>query len=419
MNLRELKLTLSAAVLALGIVGQVGAESADDSLKAAVEETKQRVEGMAENLNTLNSDVGILKQLKVSGYLQARYEYNDTSRFGVTNGTDATKNLNANNFYIRRGRIKFTLQPNASSRYVIYFDASKDKVSLKEAYLDLTQRFGEQSFTLTAGQFNIPFGYEIEYSSSKRDFPERTLAERTLFKGERDRGINLTWTAPKYVQVNAAILQGYGIEDSKFTWFDPSKQKDVLGRVKVKLGMLDFGVSAYHGKTYVPGTAATPSVTSWYDVNDNGLVDAGDSVKTTAGTSATTAREWEKNRVGADAQLFLDVLPLGGTGIRTEYFGARDKGKTERGWYLWLSQAVYKKFGGAMRYDYFDPNTSDAKQGDATGTFSLAGHYYWDANVRITAAYDIPRLLKGNSMFSKAANDRRDNTFTLQFQYTY
>ncbi|MEW6052102.1 MAG: porin [Candidatus Zixiibacteriota bacterium] len=416
--MKPLKLGLSLAVLTLGVIGRVNAQNADDSLKAVVDETRQQVEGMAENMAILTGDVEKLKQLKVSGYLQARYELNDSSRYGITGGYDATKNLNANNIYIRRGRIKFQFQPNASSRYIIYFDASKDKVSLKEAYVDLSHRFKEHAFTLTAGQFNIPFGYEIEYSSSKRDFPERSLTERTLFKGERDRGVNLSWTLPKNVQFNAAVLQGYGIEDSKFTWFDPTKQKDVLGRVKVKLGMVDFGVSAYHGKTYVPGTAAVAPVTTYIDVNGNGLVDAGDSVRTTTGSAATPAVEYDKNRVGIDAQLYLDVLPLGGTGVRAEMIGARDKGKMERGWYLWLSQAVYKNFGGAVRYDYFDPNTSDAAKSDATGTLSLAAHYYWDANVRLTAAYDMPRLLKDNSIFSKASGDKKDNTFTLQFQYS-
>ena len=416
--MKALKLVLSLAALTLGVIGRVNAQNTDDSLKAVVDETRQQVEGMAENMAILSGDVATLKQLKVSGYLQARYEFNDSSRYGITGGYDAAKNLNANNFYIRRGRIKFQFQPNASSRYIIYFDASKDKVSLKEAYVDLSQRLKEHAFTLTAGQFNIPFGYEIEYSSSKRDFPERSLTERTLFKGERDRGVNLTWTLPKNVQVNAAVLQGYGIEDSKFTWFDPSKQKDILGRIKVKLGMVDFGVSAYHGKTYVPGAAAVSPVTTYVDVNGNGLVDAGDSVRTTTGSAATPAVEYDKNRVGLDAQLYLDVLPLGGTGVRAEFVGARDKAKMERGWYLWLSQSVYKHFGGAVRYDYFDPNTSDNVRNDATGTLSLAAHYFWDANVRLTAAYDMPSLLKDNSIFSKASGDKKDNTFTLQFQYS-
>lgn len=154
-------------------------QTPEDSTKIALQELKDRLDGISENMSTLNSDVGILKYIKITGYIQARYEYNDSSKNGA--------NLNANNFYIRRGRIKFTVQPGTSNKYVIYFDASKNTVSLKEAYVELYKTVQQSNFTLTFGQFNWPFGYEIEYSSSKRDFPERSLAENNLFPGERDR----------------------------------------------------------------------------------------------------------------------------------------------------------------------------------------------------------------------------------------
>jgi hypothetical protein len=412
MKIRNLLLT---ALLSLVSFAAVGATPTEDSLKAETQKQKDRLSAVSDNVNTLNSDVSILKNLKVSGYLQARYEYNDTSKTGVTGGYDATKNLNANNFYIRRGRIKFSFQPSQSSKYVIYFDASKNTVTLKEAYVDLYKLVNGHQFTFTAGQFNIPFGYEIEYSSSKRDFPERSLAENNLFKNERDRGLNLMYTAPKYFQFNVGVLQGYGIDNGTFPWYSPTKLKHVVVRAKAKLGMLDFGISAYHGTTYFPGTAAVAGTSTWYDANHNNQIDSGE-VKTTDPKAATAAATYDKNRVGVDAQLYLDVLPIGGSAIRAEYYGARDKAAPENGWYLWLSQSIYKKFAGAVRYDYWDPNTK--KGGDATGTLSLAAHYFWDANVRITAAYDIPRPLKGMSMFSAQSGYVKQNRFTLQFQFT-
>lgn len=405
--------------LALGAV-RLSAQTSKDSTLTP-QEIKDRLDGISENLNTLNGDVAILKWLKASGYLQFRYEYNDTSKSASALTTTSSNNPNANNFYIRRGRIKFTMQPNQSSKYVIYFDASKNTIALKEAYAELYHKFSDQMFTLTAGQFNIPFGYEIEYSSSKRDFPERSLAENNLFKGERDRGLNLTWNAPKYLQLNVAVLNGYGIEDSRNTWFDPTKGKDFIGRAKVKLGMLDVGLSTYLGKTFVPGTpsvAAVPGSTTWYDANHNGIVDSAET-KTTdpkAAVAATPGVEYDKNRVGLDAQLYLDILPIGGTGIRGEFYGARDKGLIERGWYGWISQNLGTKFAGAVRYDYWDPNV--AALNNAVGTYSLAFHYFYDANVRITAAYDIAQTLDGKSTFSKYSGNVKRNRFTLQFQYT-
>jgi hypothetical protein len=412
------------AILTLGL-SQAWAETQEDSTQAKLQELKDRLDGVSENMAVLNSDVAILKWVKISGYIQARYEYNDSSKNGIAGGYDVSKSLNANNFYIRRGRIKFSVQPGTSSKYVIYFDASKNTISMKEAYVELYKTVQAHNFTLTFGQFNWPFGYEIEYSSSKRDFPERSLAENSLFPGERDRGINFTWAWPKYLQFNVGAFQGYGIQNSNFSWVDPTKPKDVIARAKAKLGMVDLGVSGYWGKNYIPGSAAVGGSTIWYDSNGNGVIDPGET-KTTAPKSAVPAVEKDKIRYGADAQVYLDFLPLGGTGIRGELYSAKDFNKAakdslakEMGWYLWFSQNIYTKFGAAVRYDYWDPNTDSNVKNDAAGTLSLAFHYFWDSNVRITAAYDIPHKLKENSMFSKYAGDIKDNRFTLQFQFTF
>jgi hypothetical protein len=417
------KALLVALVLVAAAAGRSAAQPSGDS-SLTPQEISDRLAGMSENLNTLNGDVAILKWLKVSGYLQARYEYNDTSKSTDPLLKGVATNRNGNNFYIRRGRIKFTFQPVQSSKYVIYFDASKNSVSLKEAYLELYKAFGRHNFAFTAGQFNVPFGYEIEYSSSKRDFPERSLAENKLFPGERDRGINFTYTAPRYLVLNAGLLQGNGIDGP---WNTPMKTKDVVARAKAKLGMIDVGASGYWGHSYVnsvAGTAAVPGTSVWYDANGNNQIDPGE-VTTTAPKAAVPAipgSTWDKDRYGLDAQAYLDFLPIGATGLRGEFYQARDYNKDikkvahEQGWYFWLSQNIGRKFGASARYDYWSPNTHAAD--NATGTLSLAANYFYDGSVRITAAYDIPRTLKGQSMFSKSDKDRRDNRFTLQFQYT-
>ncbi len=423
------KMVVVAAVVCL--FGSRGsAQTAEDSLKEQVQAMSDRLDGAAENLNTLNTDVSQLKWFKISGYIQARYEYNDSSQY-KTLLDDYSKNYNANNFYIRRGRLKVSMQPGQSSKFVFYLDGSKNTVSLKEAYVDLYKRVKQHSFTFTAGQFNYPFGYEIEYSSSKRDFPERSLAENKLFKGERDRGLNFMWVAPKYVRFNVGLVQGYGIEgDGKSapSWYDPSKAKDVIARGKVSLGSLDFGLSGYWGKTSIPGTsavAAKPGTSTWYDANGDFVMDSSE-VTTTAPVAAVAAKsgfEKSKTRYGIDAQYYLDVLPVGGTGIRAEAYFAKDPNKSittdslarETGWYFWVSQNLGKKFAAAFRYDYWDPHKY--ANDDATGTLSVAAHYYWDNNVRITAAYDMPHLLKGKSTFSSSDKDLKDNRFTLQFQF--
>jgi hypothetical protein len=407
---------LAVAIVSVTAVRGTAQSSGDSALTP--QEISDRLAGISENLNTLNGDVAILKWLKVSGYLQVRYEYNDTSKSTDTLIKGVATNRNANNFYIRRGRIKFTLQPAPSSKYVIYFDASKNSVSLKEAFLELNRPFNKHNFTLMAGQFNVPFGYEVEYSSSKRDFPERSLAENKLFPGERDRGINLTYTAPKYLILNAGLLQGNGIDGP---WNTPMKTKDIVARAKAKLGVVDVGMSGYWGHTYIASLAAVSGSSLWYDANGNNQIDPGE-VTTTAPKAGVPGSTWDKDRYGLDAQAYLDFLPIGSTGLRGEFYKARDYNKDiknvahEQGWYFWVSQNIGKKLGASARYDYWNPNTQAAD--NATGTWSFAANYFYDGNVRITAAYDIPQLLKGRSTFSKSVKDIKDNRFTLQFQFT-
>lgn len=422
---RQFLLCLSVVFL---ICCQVAAQAVEDTSKGNDSETRARLEALNENLLTVNSDIAILKWLKVSGYLQARYEVNDTSKDGTLPIANAP-NRNANNIYVRRGRAKFTFQPLPTSRFVLQIDAARDALTFKDAYLDLTKSVQLHTFNLTAGQFNWPFGYEIEYSSSKRDFPERTLAERVLFRGERDRGINLTYLAPKNFKANVGVFQGRGIEGTQ--WFDLTKSKDVIARAKALLGMVDVGVSAYWGKQFVPGIpaiAARPSQTIWNDNNpQNGAIDPGEVTYTpaVAAVAAIPGFERDKIRYGADMQVYLDFLPIGGSAIRSEVYLSEDYNTKDSedsaaqglGWYLWLSQSLSTKFSIAARYDYWDVNRDADFEDDAIGTLSLAAHYFWDAHVRLTAAYDNPRLLKGKSFFSGHDNDVKDNTVTLQFQF--
>src|SRR5262245_22590272 len=47
--------------------------------------------------------------------------------------------------------------------------------------------------TLRAGQFVKPFGFDVQQSSSEREYPERAIFEGYFFPGERDRGVMLRW----------------------------------------------------------------------------------------------------------------------------------------------------------------------------------------------------------------------------------
>lgn len=380
------------------------------------------------------------KHFEITGYIQTRYEHNDQSVSGVAGGYDVTRILNQNNFFVKRGRLKATFQPNKTSEYVLQLNAARDGVSFIDGYIRLIRKYRGHDVSLMAGQFKYPFGFEIGLSSSMRDLPERSLAERTLFRGERDRGVTLHWRAPSIWNVHIAVVQGTGIDNKVFVWMDPTIQKDVVARLRTEFGLLSIGVSGYWGETYTPGQPPKPAVpgsTVWYDANGNGIMDP-DEITTSdpvPAKAATPAVVRDKIRYGADAQMKLALLPIGSTTARIEYYyaddyssSAADLAAVSRGWYVWLSQSLGKKFGAALRYDYFDPNMHNDYaetdsfrlariSNDATGTFSVAFRYFWDSAVSLTAAYDFFWQLKDGSMYRKYSGDIKDNRFTLQFQF--
>ncbi len=91
---------------------------------------------------------------------------------------------------IRRGRVKFAYEGKLS-QFVLQIDATEKGVALKDAYINFKDPW-LQMFTLQAGVFDRPFGFEVHYSSSMRESPERARITQTLFPQERDLGAMLT-----------------------------------------------------------------------------------------------------------------------------------------------------------------------------------------------------------------------------------
>jgi hypothetical protein len=103
------------------------------------------------------------------------------------------------------------------SQAVVYFDGNTASgttrnITLLEAYLTLLDPWTpDHRHGLTIGQMNVPFGYEIERSSSVRELPERSRAENVLFAGERDRGVKLVSQWTPWLETVVAVLNGGGV----------------------------------------------------------------------------------------------------------------------------------------------------------------------------------------------------------------
>ena len=91
----------------------------------------------------------------------------------------------------------FVLQPNFSTM----------GTGLRDAYVELHDPW-IKTFSLWAGQFNRP-NFAVEYSSSKREVPERSRIIRRLYPGERGIGVKLEVTPPTSpLKIQLALLNG-------------------------------------------------------------------------------------------------------------------------------------------------------------------------------------------------------------------
>src|SRR6185503_19109887 len=135
---------------------------------------------------------------------------------------------NNERFYIRRGRLKLTYDSSPLSQAVVYFDGASSgssiNVRLLEAYVTLLDPWTVlHSHAVTVGQMNVPFGYELERSSSVRELPERSRAENVLFPGERDRGAKLVSQWSSQLETVLGVYNGPGISSADYPTADPTR----------------------------------------------------------------------------------------------------------------------------------------------------------------------------------------------------
>lgn len=390
--------------------------AAADSALVTRAELAHALEGFTEQAQAMTADLDKLKKLKFSGYVQARWETGEASSDSVkvSGSPYAVASANLNRFYIRRGRLKLTYDTGALSQAVVYLDGGTDRtVRLLEAHVTLFDPWTPlHAHQLTFGQFNVPFGYEIERSSSVRELPERSRAENVLFSGERDRGARLVSQWTDRLQTSVGLLNGGGINSADFPATDPTRGKDLVARARWSQGVLDVAGSYYFGRNIVPLT----------------------------GTDAQT----DKTRLGFDAEAFYQAPALGGGTLRAEWYAAHEvnpdsvkalvaaptdanRNRLLRaganadhlatdaggGYVMWVQNSG-DRAQAVVRYDAWDPNTE--REHDQYARWSFGVNWFYDGFTRLTLSYDVIRTaVKAGARYA----DPQDNLWTLQVQHKF
>lgn len=420
----------------------VKAQSEHDSVHEQVSTLSDKIAGIEERITNAENDLYKLTKIKISGYIQAQWEwFQDPSAYP------------ANTFSLRRARVKIQYEPVTGVAFVLQPDFIPSGVTLKDAYAQVNEPW-LKTFSLWAGQFNRP-NYEVEYSSSQREVPERSRVIRALYPGERAMGAKLEIAPPKVpLKFQLMVLNGNdGVvirdpqgNDINVRNKDFDNFKDLMGRLTYQFrlgnfGSLDVGAHGYYG---FKKATTTEVLNSEYELDRT--VNVGESLK----------RRW----MGLEAQLYMDFL--GGMAIKGEYIFGQNAmpgfdGKSTvaspvttalvndtltmtylttttntirpniekgfSGFYVYLVKNIGKKNQLALRYDYYDPNSK--LDGDQIGQ-SKYDNSSSTSTTESSSTSGTPTIIVNNTTktetkdtYKSSADDIAYGTLTAAWNYYF
>jgi len=391
-----------------------------DSVSDKVDATKGKLDGLEESYLETKSTVETLAKIKVTGLIQARMEYAP----GDTGILDAGLPSTQTRFKVRRGRLKVA-QSGKLGDWAVQAQYGEKGIELQDIYGTAYDPWGVAK--LRIGAQDIPFGYEIGYSSGSMETMERSLGEQKIFNGEKDLGAVFFLAYDKdffqYIDFKAGVMNGQMNVKTQ----ENDDGKAYLGRLGFKAPLKDLNLEIDGGASYYYNTLTARGLASVLDY-DNQLGNH-TNAKNQYAAVITGDVELKKQIIGADLQTYFNILPFGGTVLRGElytgtnvsaasnapYDGTTTSTSTSTttyatvldtvtkkyvttattttkttvasaaavirpvmGWYGTLIQNIGNDFQVVARYEQWDPNTE--LSGNVIGAKNSAGTAIGDVN---------------------------------------
>lgn len=303
------------------------------------EKVQSLEKAVAENRGLLDK----ASNLKITGFVQGRYEWHDDSVNGWDTKSNGPGSSNKSTFYVRRARLD-TNYVGQNAEFVLQLDGGGDTVGLRDAEAAFVDTWTPLKLRISIGQFKYAFGYELQQSDPVREMPERSRMIQQFFPGERDRGLKVQGRY-QMLRFQLALVNGNGIQDPIFkSGKDSNAWLDFVGRVGVDFGTIAGGLSGYYGGSSV--------------YNPNSSTD----------TNPLNLKRYSRVRAGADVQANIAVPSLGNLSLRGEFIFSRDKNKEYNGvaadscqdrvglgWSAIAAQNFGSLLGAVVRVDWYDP----------------------------------------------------------------
>lgn len=329
--------------------------------------------------DTVRPVIKRFENLRFTGYIQPQFQKAQSDGAPSYAGGNFSA-FSSSRFMLRRARVKLDYVLPSKTKYPqalfsFQIDATERGVIVRDMFLKLFET-NKNIFSLTAGLFARPFGYEVNLSSAFRETPERGRMSQILMPSERDIGMMLSFEPQEkkhklsHIKFDLGFFNGQGLSGT--TDFD--SHKDLISRIFIKPYIFNK-VDITGGLSYLRG--------GWKNgtkyVYTSGVATNGDKIFVVDSSASNLGRSAPRHYYGADVQVKLHH-GWGETEWRAEFwFGTQPgtSGSTSNpgtlpnsngnpvptyvrhyngAFFYVLQHIINTKHQLLLKYDWYDPN---------------------------------------------------------------
>ncbi|MEI7423633.1 MAG: hypothetical protein WCK18_16130 [Prolixibacteraceae bacterium] len=389
--------------------------------------------------------------IRIGGYIQPQFQLAGSEGAKSYEGGDFGPQVN-NRFMLRRSRIRIDYinfgskdRTGPGVQIVFQFDANERNFTVRDVWGRIFEN-KYKLFSFTTGMFARPFGFELNYSSSDRESPERGRMSQILMKGERDLGAMVSFDARRdigifnKVKMDVGLFNGQGINAAG----DFDNIKDLIARISVKPIPLSKSLTLSGGISTLQGGLLQNTKYKYYTGTKNGILTS------LVDSSASNLNGNSPRKYGeADAQLKIKNR-VGFSEFRAEYVfgqqtGTASSSETPVALVTGTDGFHVRKFNGAyfcyvqslfslkhqlvVKYDWYDPNiqVKGSDIGAAGSNFTAANIQYntlgfgyvnyLTENIKLVLYY--AKVTNEKTQLKGYTTDLKDDVMTFRMQFRF
>ncbi len=402
--------------------------------------------------DTVRPVIKRFENLRITGYIQPQFQKAQSDGAPSFSGGNFSQ-FSSSRFMLRRARVKIDYVLPSKRRYPsalfsFQIDATERGVIVRDMFLKLFET-KKNIFSITAGLFARPFGYEVNLSSAFRETPERGRMSQILMPSERDIGLMVSFEPQEkkhrlsHIKFDIGFFNGQGLSGT--TDFDD--HKDLITRLFIKPYVFNK-VELTGGLSYLRG--------GWKNgtkyVYRSGTASNGDKIFIVDSSADNLGRSSPRHYYGADLQVKLHHA-WGESEWRAEYWFGTQPGTaastsnpgtlpTSNGlpvptyvrhfdgvFLLFLQHIVSTKHQLLLKYDWYDPNirvmepeigkpgTNLSSADIKFATLGIGYVYQINPQTKLIFYYDFVR--NQATLINGYTADLKDNILTCRVQFRF